>query len=447
MSRAIPSCRTTCLTRFLPSDIGTNITYDRVTAARAELQLAYRNYGFVSVGVSVPSQIITNGIVRVQVTEGRLFSIRVVGNRYFSSNNIRRALPGLDTNILLNSKWFLPELDRANANPDRQISGKILPGPDPGTSALELDVDDRLPLHGHVEVNNRATPDTPPTRVDTAVQYNNLWQDDQQVGLGYSFSPSASKPDAGDEPIYDRPAVANYSAYYRVPLGAPESLRETYENLPVNFGYDEATHHFNLPPLTGSPELILYASRATTDTGSRFGPTQVITNTATALITSVIAEREPNETANLGFRLIEPLPEWAGIQSSASAGLDYKTFQMQSLTTNLFVDQDFDTNGDLLQSSVTATPNNGGITVHYAPLAFGWSGSSSDRTGANNFGVNGSFFLKAFSPPDARVQALAGSTKAGGSYVTLNFNFSREQRLFGGWSLLGAPTVSGAASR
>ena len=108
---------------------GPAVGFDTVKAALAELQLTYRDYGFVTVSVSLPSQRITNSIVRVLVTEGRLVGIRVVGNRYFSSNNIVRSLPGLETNVLLNSKWFLPELNRANANPDRQISAKILPGP------------------------------------------------------------------------------------------------------------------------------------------------------------------------------------------------------------------------------------------------------------------------------------------------------------------------------
>ena len=35
------------------------------------------------------------------------------GNRWFSSNNVMRALPDLRTNILLNAKIFQRELDAA----------------------------------------------------------------------------------------------------------------------------------------------------------------------------------------------------------------------------------------------------------------------------------------------------------------------------------------------
>jgi hemolysin activation/secretion protein len=58
----------------------------------------------------------------------------VTGNRYFSTNNVRRALPSLRTNVLLNTRWLQPELDRANANADRQIYPVVSPGPEPGTT-------------------------------------------------------------------------------------------------------------------------------------------------------------------------------------------------------------------------------------------------------------------------------------------------------------------------
>ncbi len=412
---------------------------ERVKAALADLQLMYRNYGFVTVGVALPMQTITNGIIRVVVTEGTLADIRITGNRYFSSNNIMRALPGLDTDVLINSKWLQPEIDRANANADRQIYPTIVPGPDPGTSALRLEVKDRLPLHGHLELNNRATPATPDLRFDSAVQYNNLWQREHQIGLGYNFSPQMMKPDGYGTRFYDQPAVASYSGYYRLPLGAADGLRETYEQMPVNFGYDEATHRFNLPPMTGSPELIVYASRSTTDTGSRLGPLTTITDTATLNVTSQTAERDPSSTADLGARIILPLPERFGIQSSFSAGFDFKAYRVQSITTNFTIIQQFDTNTTpptLITNTTVPNAQQSGNSVVYTPLTVGWSGSRPDARGVTSFGLSGSWYLRALSSSDANIQAVAGSAEAGGNYETLNLNLGREQKLPGDWSLV-----------
>src|SRR5260370_34360313 len=97
-----------------------------------------------------------------------------------------RELPSVHTNQILNGLVFQQELDRANANRDRQIYPVINPGPDPGTSALDLNIKDRLPLHGRVELDNYSTPQTPELRVNAAGQYNNLGQLEHQLGVQYS---------------------------------------------------------------------------------------------------------------------------------------------------------------------------------------------------------------------------------------------------------------------
>jgi len=91
----------------------------------------------------------------LEVIEGKLTAIRILHNRHFSSNNIMASLPYLKTlesgQRTLNENVFNGELARANSNPDRQISPEIRPGLEPGTSALILDVKDRLPLHGRLD--------------------------------------------------------------------------------------------------------------------------------------------------------------------------------------------------------------------------------------------------------------------------------------------------------
>jgi len=124
----------------LPGAFGTNVTFDGIRAALTDLQMAYRERGFVTVAVGLPQQKLTNATVKVQVTEGRLANIHITGNRYFGDRNVMRALPSLHTNMLLNSHVFQRELDLANASRDRQIYPVIGPGLAPGTSELTLKV-------------------------------------------------------------------------------------------------------------------------------------------------------------------------------------------------------------------------------------------------------------------------------------------------------------------
>lgn len=101
------------------------------------------------------------------------------------------------------------------------------------------------------------------------------------MGISYGFTPEAMKSDAPDDwpirPGYwlSRPLVANYGAYYRLPFGRAESLEDRIRSSTA-FGYDEATHQFRLPPAGARPELSIYASEASSDTGVHFAPAQLV---------------------------------------------------------------------------------------------------------------------------------------------------------------------------
>jgi hemolysin activation/secretion protein len=430
-----------------PQDFGvlsnytsTNLDFPRLREGLGKVQLRYRELGFPTISVTLPQQKLTNGLVRVKVVEGKISDIAVTGNRYYSAENVRRALPSLTTNILLNTKWFQPELDRANLNLDRQIYPVIAPGLEPGTTELMLKVKDQLPLHGHLEVNDKSTPDTPLLRVDTALQYDNLWQLNHQVGFDYNFSPQSMKSDSYSPDFYDQPMVASYSGYYRLPLGNGRGLREDYENLPVTFGYDEVTHKFNLPPATGNPELIFYASRSVSDTPVQFGPVTVITNTALADISSQFEQRTLTINNNLGTRLTIPLREFLGVKSSLSLGTDFKSYESQTFSTNLYYFDLYalDSFGNrILETNKTVPfPKNSRQQLYYLPLSLNWAAARPDKFGSFSFNYNQSIFLKLLASARSDFQNVADSSQAGGNYTTLNAGLIRQENLPKDWSAI-----------
>jgi hemolysin activation/secretion protein len=419
---------------------GPSVDVARVKQGLGELQLLYRNLGFATVSVTLPQQHLTNGVVYVKVVEGKLHAITVTGNHYFSTNNVWRALPSLRTNILLNTRWLQPELDRANANVDRQIYPVIAPGPEPGTSDLTLQVKDRLPLHWHFDVDDKATPGTPLLRMDNAVQYNNLWQHEHQFGLEYDFSPTAMKSDNYEPRFFDQPQVASYSAFYRAPLGPSESLRADYDSLPVTFGYDQVTHQFKMPAPTGRPELIVYASRSATEIPTQYGPVKVVTNTVLEDISQQSAERDLTFNNDLGLKLTVPLPAFAGIDSSFSAGIDFKSYEARSFSTNQtyasLYTLDPSSNRVLVTNLSFGQGANHGLSVQYMPLSLGWSASRPDRLGNTSLSLNGNLFLAALASDRQNFQAVAGSQEAGGNYTTVSAGLTREENLPAQWSLL-----------
>jgi hemolysin activation/secretion protein len=425
---------------ILTNYLGTNMDFVRLREGLGKLQLRYHELGYPTISVTLPQQKLTNGVLHLKIVEGKLNDIRVTGNRWFSTANVLRALPSLTTNIFLNTKWFQPELDRANLNQDRQIYPVISPGLEPGTTALELQVKDRFPLHGHFEINDKSSPGTPLLRSDVAVQFGNLWQHENQVGFDYNFSPQKMKPGDQLPKFYDQPTVASYSTYYRLPLGFDRGLRQNYETLPVDFGYDEITHRFNLPPPTGRPELVVYASRSTTDTGTRLGPVTTLTDTATLHVFTQNAEHDPTVTENAGVKFILPLPPLRGIQSSVTAGLDIKSYRIQTFSTNFTTVQQFDdtdpNNPVLTYSDTVPLAYRGGNSLTYLPLSFGWSGSRLDSQGIFSFNYNQSVFLAPLASSRKGFQAVAGSPNAGGNYTTINAGLTRQQNLPKDWAAI-----------
>ena len=91
--------------------------------------------------------------------------------------------------------------------------------------------------------------------------------------------------------------------------------------------------------LPDKPELTLYASRATIDTGlENLGGSTIFAapnNIFTISQQGVQQGITINEAA--GFRLTKPLPEADNIRSTLSGGLDFKRYSQNNYNTNSFI--------------------------------------------------------------------------------------------------------------
>jgi len=443
---------------------GTNVTLTGIRRAATELLAAYRARGYVTVDVTLPPQKLTNATVKIHVTEGRLVAIDVKGNHsyYFSSNNVMRALPSLHTNMILNGQIFQAELNRANADQDRQISPVLEPGPDPGTSLLTLNVQDRLPFHAKMDLDNQNSPGTPILRLNTSAIYDNLWQEENSLGVQYGFSPEEYK--TGKQwNFYDLPQVANYSAFYRMPLGNPSSMEDALESSPGSFGYDEATHKFNLPPASGQPELNFFASRSTIDTGVTTGPLKTLFTTKTTneddtvVTNSQLRTLEPQQDITInndvGGRLTIPLPASSDFHSSLSAGVDYKTYQVASSATNIFYLGVIETAYNTPPVTIPVTSTNYSPVPYtvkylkYLPVSLHYDGGWRDALGVASFGLGLSanlWFSSVTTIGDSptntsytrgvkSLQQITGSKESTGHWIILNPSFSHTFQIVTNW--------------
>lgn len=195
---------------------GPDRTSKDVEAARKALQDAYAARGYEAVQVEIPPQpdaLFGKGIVELRVTEAAVGQVRVTGSRYHALGVVREQVPSLAEGQPLNLKSLSGEIEAANRFPDRSVSPTFRAGKVPGTIDVDLKVEDKLPFHASVEVNNDHSPSTEPLRVIASARYSNLWQLGHTITGTYIVAPQ------------DRHQTEVFSGSYSAPLlGTPWTL-------------------------------------------------------------------------------------------------------------------------------------------------------------------------------------------------------------------------------
>lgn len=239
-----------------------------VDQARAALEKAYRDKGYQTVSVSIPQQKVKRGIVFLEVTEAAVGRLRVRGSRYYDLERIKEKAPSLAEGNVPNFNDVTRDIVALNQLADLRVTPALKAGAIPGTVDIDLNVQDTLPLHGSIEVNNRYNANTTPWRLNGSLSYNNLWQLGHTLGFNFQIAP---------ERLDD---AAVYSAYYmlRIP------------------GHDRVS-------------LVFQGTKQDSDVSTLGG--------------AAVAGR--GET--IGLRANVTLPAKPGLYHSISFGLDYKNFE------------------------------------------------------------------------------------------------------------------------
>jgi hemolysin activation/secretion protein len=176
--------------RMLYPFLGTQRTLADVEAARKALETLYHDRGYGTVYVDIPEQTVDSGVVRLAVTEAKLRVVAVTGAKYFSNQEIKAAIPAAQVGTTPSLPKLQAQIAELNVqSSDRQVVPVLKAGAVPGTVDLNLKVDDQLPLHGSLEVNNQYTAHTTPLRANAALSYDNLFAHRDSLAVQYQNSP------------------------------------------------------------------------------------------------------------------------------------------------------------------------------------------------------------------------------------------------------------------
>jgi hemolysin activation/secretion protein len=176
--------------RVLYPLLGPSKTLRDVEVARAALEKLYHDAGYGTVYVDIPPQEVSDGVVRLRVTEGRIARSEINGARYFSERDLRVRIPAAQSGRVLRIPDLQQQLNAVNAETaDRSVLPVLKAGPVPGTVDLSLTVHDQLPLHASLELNNQASIDTKPLRLVATLSYANLFGRLDNLSLQYQATP------------------------------------------------------------------------------------------------------------------------------------------------------------------------------------------------------------------------------------------------------------------
>jgi hemolysin activation/secretion protein len=169
--------------------LGEGKTIKDVEGARQGLEKIYHDHGYQTVLVNIPQQEVSSGVVRLAVIEAPVGQVQIKGSRYHSLQVINATVPQLQGGVVPNFNEVQKELAQVNHTEDLHVTPVLRASATPGQVDVDLNVQDELPLHASVEVNNRYSANTSQLRAIGEVSYDNLFQRNQSMSLQYQTAP------------------------------------------------------------------------------------------------------------------------------------------------------------------------------------------------------------------------------------------------------------------
>jgi len=145
---------------------------------------AYRQRGYINSLAYLPPQDIKQEILEIKVVEVSTGEIEIKGNRYFSTSLLRSKIP-LKKGEPFNYNDLRKGLAQINRQRDRNARAVLMPGKEPGTTDVVLEVKDRLPIHLGFSMDNLGSRYIGKYRYGLKVYNNNLIGFDDKLSFQF----------------------------------------------------------------------------------------------------------------------------------------------------------------------------------------------------------------------------------------------------------------------
>ncbi len=172
------------------------LTVAELQAIAAEITQLYLSQGYITSRAELPAQTIDDGVVEIQIVEGRLEAIQVDGTTRLA--DYVRSRVGLGAQTPLNPLQLEDQLRLLASDPlFDSVRGSLRPGTVTGQSLLVVEVQEADPFSGSVGVDTLSLRSVGEYRIGATLQYLNL------AGLGDRLAASAYRTTTGGSQVYD----------------------------------------------------------------------------------------------------------------------------------------------------------------------------------------------------------------------------------------------------
>lgn len=185
--------------------------------ARLRLKEAYKQKGYDVISVTVPPQKIQpDGPLMLQVVEPKLGKISVRGNKHFNDHNLIEVVGGLQEGEVPNSREIAKRIRLSNDHPSKKTQMVYRAGSEPQTVDAEYVVND-IPVNRFgLVLDNTGSKSSGRLRLSLAGQFNNLFNQDHQLGFQYQTD------------LEKQSSIEVASLSYKIPLYALGSAVEAF---------------------------------------------------------------------------------------------------------------------------------------------------------------------------------------------------------------------------
>ncbi|MEH2347599.1 MAG: ShlB/FhaC/HecB family hemolysin secretion/activation protein [Nostoc sp.] len=166
--------------------LGREVSFAELSQVKDAIAKLYTDQGYVTTGALIKPQTVEAGVIQIQIVEGSLSEIKIVGNRRLRSQYIRDRIR-LGAGTPLNVPRLIEKLQLLRLDPHiKNLSAELQMGVVPGTNILQVEVQEADTFSLTTTLDNGRSPSVGSFRRAVNLQEANLLGFGDTLSVGYA---------------------------------------------------------------------------------------------------------------------------------------------------------------------------------------------------------------------------------------------------------------------